>query len=517
MALTAAERRLITGVVIIGSAFTTVAAAYNYVIGPMLDGLGASESQTSLLRQLPSIATLLVVFLGGVLGDRFGDRKVLYVSSILFTASSLVVAAAPDFRIAAAGLIVQSAALSAGAVVALGFLAAQISEPSSRASAFSVFAIVKPAIYLFVPIIAGALVDSRTWRLVPALWAVSGLVAIWACRLLPHTHRPRGSSELTTPILAGVVLSLVVQTINSGANTGWLSSDTLTRFGLAVVGLIALVILYRRVDSPSLSLAALRKGGMLILLAVVLLVPFATLWFYFTMGYQYIFGLSTLQTALAMIPAQLAGIVGALITRKVLQRRGVRFTGTATLAGFVGSLLLLLVIQATSPLWLVMGVVSIYGAVITSTSIPITNAIMNTAPAGEEGSASAWRTAASEIGMAVAVLFTMGILLTTVTTSLTGQLSAQGMATAQSKQIVDGILDGASTENLSSQYSVPVDDVEAISADLAVSIVDGLHVIGLAGAGIALLCTGIFNFAVRWEERAAARTRRPSDPPAAVS
>ncbi|MCB0899243.1 MAG: MFS transporter [Actinobacteria bacterium] len=246
-----------------------------------------------------------------------------------------------------------------------------------------------------------------------------------------------------------------------------------------------------------MSLAALRRGGMLILLTVVLLVPFANLWFYATMGYQYVFGLDTLQTALAMAPAQVGAIVGALVTRKVLQRKGIPFTGTVLLVAFAVTLAPVLLIGVDSPLWVPILVFGLYAAAFTGASIPITNAIMNTAPHGEEGSASAFRSASGHLGSALGVVFTTAVLATAITTSLNSQLSAQGMDGAQSEQIAQGIIDGATSEDLSAQYSVPVADVDTIGDDLSVAMVDGLHLVATTGSVIALPCAGAFRVAVR--------------------
>lgn len=503
MALTQDQRRLVVGICVVVAAFTMVSAAYNYILEPMLDGLGASEGQTSLLRQLPSMATLAVVFLGGVLGDRFGDRRMLWISAVFFTLGSLLVAIAPVFGIAALGLVVQSIAMSAGSVISLGFLSARISDPAGRASAFSVFAIVGPFIYLVVPILTGALVDNRTWRLVPALWAIGGLAMFAAVRrLLPQDGPPRARGELITPLLAGLVLTAAVQAINAAADEPLLSFEVLLRAGLVVAGIVALVVLFRRAETPSLSLAALRTGGMLVLLAVVLLVPFANLWFYATMGYQYVFGLTTLQTALAMAPAQVGAIVGAVITRKLLTRLGIRRAGTITLLAFAATLLPMWLINAGSPLWVPILVVSLYAAAFTGASIPLTNAIMNTAPAGEEGSASAFRSASGHLGAALGVVFTSAVITTVVTTSLTGLLDSQGLANDQARGIVDEIMDGASSENISSQYSIPVSDVDTMSTDVGLAMIDGWHSVAGTGAVVALACAGIFTVALRRQEHA---------------
>ena len=116
VALTAEQRRFVAGVCLIVGGFVMVTASYNYILNPMLEGLNASEGQTSLLRQLPSIAALLVVFLGGVLGDRYGDRKVLRIASVLFLVGCAMVALAPVFAVASLGLVIESVAASAGVV-----------------------------------------------------------------------------------------------------------------------------------------------------------------------------------------------------------------------------------------------------------------------------------------------------------------------------------------------------------------------------------------------------------------
>ena len=65
--LDAEQRTLLAGICVLAGAVSMVPSSYNFVLGPMLDGLSGSESQESLLRQLPSICALLVIFfLGGL-------------------------------------------------------------------------------------------------------------------------------------------------------------------------------------------------------------------------------------------------------------------------------------------------------------------------------------------------------------------------------------------------------------------------------------------------------------------
>ena len=501
--LDASQRRTLIGICLIVGAATIVPATYNYVLDPMLNGLGASESQSSLLRQLPSIASLLVIFLAGVLGGRWGARRLISVGSVMFTVGCAIVALAPVFPAAVVGLVIESVGASSLLVVALGLLSASVDDPEARASAFATFAVVAPLVYTTSPLVAGAIVDSTSWRFVPALWAVGGLVMWWSARrLLPGGEHERSTGELVTPALAGLVLASAVQTVNAVKNDGWTSSSTLTKVGLTLAALAVLVVAYRRSSAPSLSTAALKQGGMLILLAVVIIIPFANLWFYGTMGFQYVYGLSVLQTAMVMIPAQLAGVLGAVLIRRLIQRRGITISGFVALGLLALSLLSSCLIQVDSPIAVAVLILAGYGIASVGSGIPLTNSIMDTAPPGEDGSAAAFRGAASNLGSAVGVVIMTTIVFGVITSSLTTQLQQEGLASQQSADIAAQIRDGATSESVASDYSVPVQQVDEITEAQRVAMVDGLHAQGAAGAAFISVAAVIFLVGRRRQDRA---------------
>ena len=514
-ALAPGQRRLLLGVCLVAGAVTTVAATYNYLLNPMLTGLHATSSQSATVRQLPSIAALLVVFLSGVLGGRLGARRLISGAALLFTTGSVVVACAPAFGVASVGLVLESVGSSAVMVVALGLLSAGISEPETRGAAFSTYAMVSPAVYMVAPVLAGALVGAASWRVVPLLWALGGVAMLFSARrLLPGGVGERAMGELWTPALAGLSLMLVVQGVSHVSQDGWTATSTLVCLGGTVVAVALLVAVYRHADTPSLSLAALQQGGVLVLLVVVVLIPFAaTLWFYATVGYQYVYGLSVLQTALVMAPAQAAGLLGTVVARRLLARRGITFTGFTGILALAASLLLCQFVRYGTPIWVPMLVVAVFAVASTWTGIPITNAIMNSAPAGEEGSASAFRSAAANIGGAVGVVIISTIVYGAVQSSLTSQFQAQGIDTATSAQVAAAMRDGSSSESVSSDYAVPVEQVDQISEDQSRALVDGLHVQSFAGAAFAGVAALVFLAGRRRQVRAEAAQPTTSQSP----
>ena len=387
-------------------------------------------------------------------------------------------------------------------VVALALLSAQVSNEKARASAFSIYGTVGPIVYLAMPLLAGVIVDDASWRLVAVIWALGGVAMLIASRLyLPTEDSPRESRELLTPALAGVVLTAAVQTVSFADREGLLSVDALVRLGVGLVAFVALYWVYRRTASPSLSLAALRHGGMSLLLIIVILVSFANLWFYLTVGFQYLYGLNALQTAVAMLPAQVAAIGGAAITRTLMRKRGITVAGTILLAALAASLLLSALITEDSPIWVPIVVMIFYGAAQVASGIPLTNAVMDLGLEGEEGSASAFRSAASNVGAAVGVVVMSTIVFTTFSASLTSTLEDEGLDSKQSAKIAERIRAGVSSEHVSANYSVPLREVEEIADAQRAAMTDGLRAHGLSGAAFTVVCLMIFYWSQRRQEK----------------
>lgn len=492
------QRRLLTGICIVAGAISMVPSTYNFVLNPMLEGLGASESQEALLRQLPSIAALLVIFLAGSLGARIGERRLILFGSALFTFGCALVAVAPVLAVATLGLMFLSAASSAMAVVGLGLLSSRVTNPRARATAFASFALVTPIVYMAFPVWAGVLLDRTSWRVVAVVWTAGGLFLIWGVRTyFPSDDAHRQRAEVLSPALAGLALAATVQTISAISNHGLVSSAVAIRAVVAVGAALAFGWSYRRAAHPSISLAALKRGGLLVLLVVVIVVPFVNLWYYMTLGYQYVFGMTALQTAVLMVPAQLAGVAGALVARKLIQARGITFTGVALLLGLSVSLLFTLIIVPSTPVWLIVVIMSAYALASVGAGVPVTNSIMNTAPAGEEGSASAFRGAATHIGTALGVVVMSTIVFTAVAATIESTLGSEGLATTQSEEIATSMRNGASSEEVSAQYAVPVSEAETIDDAQITAMISGLHAHGLFGAGFIAAAAGIFWVARR--------------------
>lgn len=492
------QRRLLVGTAVVQLALLSLPAGFNYMLPDLLVSFDASEAESSALRQVSSLAALLVVFAAGVLGERLGGRKVMWGAAALFAVGSAILAIAPVVGIATIGLLLANIGKATVTVVALAYVATKIRDADGRASAFATLASVVPVTYLVIPLVAGAMTSAWGWRSVAAMWAVLGLVAIIAvARLIPSGESSLVSGEMWTPAIAGLLLATTVQALSSLASEG-LSARTIGYVVASGVALLALIIAFRRISNPSLSLAPLRHGGLLVLFVVLILFSFANLFYYNTLLYQVVYGYSALGAAVVMIPTQVGSIAGAVIGRKLLQRLGIAISGTAMICGLgVTMLIAALVIQVSSPLVLPVVIVSCYAVASVAAFVALTTAIMALAEPGEEGVTSSYKTASSNIGAALGVCILTAVVTTVGVGSMQAQMDSAGMSSsAVSAEAAWDLLYGASSQDVSDHYGISVSEADQIREMDRVAFVDAYRAQALAGGLMAILCGGVF-FATR--------------------
>ena len=486
--------RLVLGVCIVAGASMSVTASLNYLLKPMLEDLGVTREDASPALAIPSIAAILVVFLAGILGDRMGQRQVLLGASTVFVVGSAVVGMANSLTLLSVGLLLEGVGATFLSVVALGLLSARISDDGQRASAFASFGLVSPIVYMSLPVVTGLVVRDHSWRAVPVLWVVIGIVsAIAVFTLLPKSQRSGRSGELGTPLLAGFVVAAAVQTLSHISDSGLLSPRVLLSFVACIIGLVALVIVYRRSPSPTLSLGPLRGGASALLLIVVMLVPFANTWYYATMAFQYIFGLTVLATAMAMIPAQIGGIIGAKAVAGPLMRRlGVRRAGILMLLGLAFGMVSVLVVRIDSPVWLLCLCVAVFSLFSVASGVVITNAIMSTSPRAESGNTSAFKSAATALGISLGYIIMGSIIFGAFNSSLSARYEAAGLTAEQADEEITVLRQATQQPDYLSQYGYPIPDGQSPTDIARQSLLDALHLNGVLGGVIAVISAGVY-------------------------
>ena len=183
-----------------------------------------------------------------------------------------------------------------------------------------------------------------------------------------------------------------------------------------------------------------------------------------------------------------------------MQRKGVAFAGASLLVVVGLALAASALIQLSTPVWVCVAVVSVYGAAAVGSGVALTNAIMDLAEPGEEGSASAFRGAASNLGNAIGVAAMTGIVFFAASTSLYDQSVAAGIDPSTATEVADAMKDGATSEDTASLYSVPVAEVDQIDDMTQAAYLEGLRAHGLAGGAVTLVAAALFYVVRRRQE-----------------
>lgn len=488
--LPAGSRRVLVGICLaVGGSFTVI-ASFNYVLTPMLADLGLTQEQASVALSIPPIASLLIVFLAGRLGDRRGHRTVMLWMSVAFIVGSLTVAIAQGLPAVVIGLLIEGIAATAIQIIGIGLLSDRFPAPQARAAAFGTFGMVSPFVWLCLPVLTGWIVGEASWRWVPVMWAAFGAIMLLATlTLLPRPTSTSPVGEVITPILAGATIAAAVQWLNRVSDEGLWSPITLTSLAAAIAFAWILFILMRRMPSPTFSVAPLRVGRARALLAVVIIIPFINTVFLMTIAFQYLYGLTVLQTALVMVPAQAAAVLGTrLIAGPLMRRIGVTRTAMLLFAVLSVAMLTVFAVTSSSPLWVPMLYVMVYNLLTVAASITVTSAVLTSAPGVDSGQLSAYRGSAQSLGAVLAVVvmnaavFTLGRLFVQL------DLQANGLSEDDAAATVAQIQASATSPDVMTQYAVPLPSGVETSAVMADGIAAGLHVNGVIGAVLALAC-----------------------------
>lgn len=451
------EPRVSPGVVV--AAFMAMAATYvtlssfEFVLTAMQLEFGFSSDGANSLAYLPAAASLLVVFVAGSLADRLGARRPLVVAIALFTAGAVIVGLAPNTTWVVIGRILDGIGGASMAIIGLAVVNASVTEPRSRARVFGIYAAVTPAVFMTAPPLSALIVESLGWRAGVIPWVLLGLatlVTVW--RFVPH--QDGGSSgELGTPFLAGLVLAGIALGATSVRSSTTVAIGIL---GLALASLIALVILMRRLPSPTLNLRWVRGRGMVILLVAVAVASMPNLFFYTNLLLQYRYEVPLVTIALLLVIPQACAVAGGLLSAPVSARIGPpRAAAVALLVGALASSTTLLV-TADAPIWVPVLALSISAIPLAFAVGPITQTLLSRAPAEASGAASSMRKATWTIGgvLGGALVGTLGFQA--FQDRLTTLLADTGVPIGEAANLAQAIRDGAVVDELAAHLSDPI-------------------------------------------------------------
>ncbi len=285
-----------------------------------------SDARWVVLAYLVS-ATVAIV-LAGRFGDLFGHRRVLVAGLVVFTAASVLCAAAPTLAILIAGRAVQG--MGGAILMALPVSLIRETVPKERTgSAMGLLGTMSAIGTALGPSVGGMLVSGLSWRAAFAALAAAGVLALGvAIVTIPRTAAaaPCPDARMDWPGAALLAATLILYALATAGGTAGPMPGTTLLLPAAALALALFVIVEARSAFPLVPVSILRDRATATALATSLLVAtvmMSTLVvgpFYLAFG----LGLDEALVGLVMAVGPVTAAVSGIVAGRVTDRFGTR-------------------------------------------------------------------------------------------------------------------------------------------------------------------------------------------------
>lgn len=454
-----------------------------------------------------------LLFTWGVLGDRYGRKRILVVGLIVFGLSSAACAFASTPQM----LIGFRAVMGIGGAAVLPTTLAIITvvfPPHERGRAIGTWAGAVGAAVALGPVLGGALLQNPQWfaPLTGNAWGsvflinvpivTVGLFAIW--RVVPETRNPDGRKLDVLGLVLSIVglVLLVYGIIHASETRTWIDAMVLGPIvaGIAVIALF--LYLEYRSDHPSFDVSLFRNRGYAISIAAVSLSFFALTGITFTLPFylQILRGFDTLTAGLCFIPFAVGQLLSAPRSATTVARFGYRAVMTSGLVIVAFALTALVFVQIDTPLWLLLGGFFLFGLGIGLVIAPASTVMQNVLPLARAGAGSAVQNTVRQVGGALGVAIVGTVLATQYAANLAA--SSTELPDDASQALPEGAFAAASESIVATQQvltsaaesGVPEAVIDSLTAIAYADFLAASHVTSIISASVVVIAALIVGF-----------------------
>jgi len=349
------------------------------------------------------LANLVGIPLAGAEADRRGAFWPFAAGATAFSVGLLVAGLAPDMAWVVAGRVVQG--LGAGAIGSITYVAiARGYPPAAQPRMIAVISSAWVLPGLVGPALAGWVAQEHSWRWV--FLALAPLLPLAAVALAPSLRAlPAAAArpDVETRRHASVASDALVVAAAAGvALAGISSGQLLVGAVLGVAGVAVAVVPLRRLLPPGTLRARSPRGATIAVLALVS-VAFFGVEAFVPLVVASIRNAGTVAGGLALTAAALTWAAGSWMQARLAARRSRRAVTTAGLL-LVGAGVIVetaIPLTALAPTWLAAAGWAVAGLGMGLAYSTLTLAVIEAAPSGGEGAATASAQLANTIGIAV--------------------------------------------------------------------------------------------------------------------
>jgi len=465
---------LIISVVVLGFDLTIM----NVALPTIAADIGASTNELQWIVDSYAVVFAAAMLPAGLLGDRFGRRKLLVTGLAIFMGGSILGAmvSTPGMVIAARTIMGLGAALIMP--LALSVIPT-LFKGEEQTKAVVAVTVGMSAGLPFGPLVSGWLLDHFWWGSVFVVNIPLVAIGIVAClTLIPETRDPSSPPiDVVSAALGILGLGALVYGLIEAPVEGWGAPVIVASMAAGVLMLIGLVMRARRQSRPMLDLELLGKPAFRWNATIATLAMFVMMGLVFVLPLylQAVQGYDAFGTGLRLLPLLIGMIVVARAVPPLTTRLGSRPVIVAGMA-VLGIAMLLGSTTDTgtgygfTALWM-----TITGLGVSFAMMPAIDNALAALPEGREGTGTGLLTTLRQVGGAIGVAL-LGSLLNAVFTDRidTGGLPAEA-AEAAEKSVV-------AAHGVAAQLNLP-------------GLVESAESAYVHGMGLVLLICGIAAFA----------------------
>lgn len=459
----------------------------NVALPEMAGQLGAGTGEMQWIVDAYIVVFAATMLPAGLLGDRFGRRRILITGLAVFLAGSLLGALVdePGWIITARTFMGLGAALVTP--LALSVLPSLFEDEKERTKAIGIITATVAGGMPLGPIVGGWLLDHFWWGSVFLVNVPLGALGIVVCLVLLPESRDVSAPHVDalSAVLSVAGLAALVFGIIEGPTRGWSDPFVLGALAASPALLTTLVVRERRVERPMLDLDLLARPAFRwnALAATLITLVLAGLLFILPQYLQAVLGLDAFATGVRLLPLMAGLLVAARAAGPLAERFGPRPAvsgGLAVLAfaAFLGARTDAGDGYALTAIWL-----TVTGFGVGFAMVPAMDGALAALPASHAGSGSGLLMTVRQTGAAIGVAL-LGSLLSG---TYAEKLDTDGLPHAAAQAAGDSVIAAhAVAERL---------DSAALAASADAAFVDGmtrvLTVCGVAALAAALLMAGL--------------------------
>ena len=438
-----------------------------------------------------AFASLLLT--GGILGDRYGRKKMFLTGLAIFTLASL------GCGLSGSGgqLIMFRALQGVGAALlmpgTLSILTVTF-PPEERARAIGLWAGVSGLALALGPTLGGYIVEHGGWETVFFINVPIGVIAF---AIAWRTVRESVSEETRHLDLPGLALgtsglfSLTYGLIEANQR-GWSDGLIVASLVAAAALLTAFLVWEHRSPKAMMPLSFFRipafSAGNAVAFSVSL--GLFSIFLFVTLYMQAIRGYTPFQAGLRFLPMTGMIIITAPLAGQVAQRLGARIPMTYGLTVASVGLLGLTFIQPDTPFWIIGVLFVLMGHGLGATMAPMTAAVMGAVGPQRAGLGSAMTNTSREVGGVLGIALLGTVLFDRLGSVLVPKLAGLGLERAQANAIAEAASHGFVSPRELAALGLSAEQTRGFTAAFQEAYMSGFH-LALLIAGLILLTAAV--------------------------